>query len=130
MNKNHELQPMAGRFNIYSRPDKPATFTTQQAAEALNVSRSCITNIVNRYDLPRTKDHKQHGAPSVFDYVKVKKIAEILKNQKHRQPGKTKVNTPDMDAEAAKHPLVTNPLFLKISYFPDVTPECFKSEDD
>lgn len=28
-------------------------------------------------------------------------------------------------ADAAEHPLVTDPRFLKLSYFPDVTPACF-----
>ena len=122
--KNLELQPMAERFNFTSRPEVERSFTTQQAAEALNVSKSTIVSLTRRFALPFKKDSSQRGTPSVFSYATVKKMAEILKNPR------TKRTTPDADADAAAHPLVKNPLFLKLSYFPDIVPECFKDEGD
>lgn len=124
MIKNLELKPMAERFNITSRPETERTFTTAEAAEALNCSKATIAQLVRRFALPFVRSKTGKGAARLFEYATVKKMAEILKSPR------VKKTTPDTDADAAAHPLVTNPDFLKLSYFPDVIPACFAEDGD
>ena len=62
---------------------------------------------------------------AMFFYLRYSKhgyeIAVVGESEKTATPKKQETT-----ADAAEHPLVTDPRFLKLSYFPDVVPACFE----
>lgn len=85
-------------------------YTIDELSQILQVTAGVISHRVANYRLPVYK----YGKKNLYDENTLIKLKELLND--------------DIQTNNS-HPLVTNPLFLKTEYFPDVIPNCFKSRD-
>ena len=106
-------------------------FTASQVAEMAGCTSSWIsyTAIKNNIDHIVKPNHQSKVA--FYSKDAAEKIIEIINKRKAEKELKKKNKeavtvTPDENAEA--HPLVIDPRCLRLSYWPDIVPECFKVE--
>ena len=115
---------------IYTqRPANERLFLASDMAAALGISLPCFYSLMKSLDLDRrlAPDGRGHIV-SYFDHNALKRCEEELKrreSEKTATPKKTETT-----ADAAEHPLVKDPRYLKLSYFPDIVPACFEEVDE
>ena len=120
-----------GDFGLFDRPDVQKTYTVQEIADMFNVTTDTVRNISNRMNLPHEYITKNRARLAVYPYEVVKIFREYFeareKQRKLAEERKIKVViSEEATATELDHPLVKDKRFLKLSYFPDVIPDCFK----
>lgn len=111
---------MSDKYNYATRPENERLFSTAEVAEAAGVHPATINALARDngvlYSIMKI-DGKRRAR---YTYEAMRQLVELAsvdhKQRKTLQYG---------DDEASEHPLVTDKRLLKLSYFPDVTPECF-----
>ena len=117
-------EAMREKFNYTQRPENSRLFLAAEMANALEITIPCFYSLMKKLDLDNIKkpDGRGHNV-MYFTHDALKRCEEELKRRETEKtitPKKTETT-----ADAAEHPLVTDPRFLKLSYFPETTPACF-----
>ena len=117
---------MREKFNITQRPADPRTFLVSDIANALGISEPFAYRLVVKLQLSYTKlpDGRGHNVIHL-SYDALARCREELERRENAEKAKREIGRAELEAAQAEHPLVTDPRFLKLSYFPDVTPACF-----
>lgn len=110
----------------FDEPEKQRTFTTEQIAELLQISVSFLLNTARRNNL-QIKKRKDCSHAYYWSYLDFKIIERAVRVNKKINAMRRPKNV--QNSSAAEHPLVTDKRLLNLYYFPDVIPDCFKTED-
>ena len=118
---------MREKFNITQRPADPRTFLVSDIANALGISEPFAYRLVVKLQLSYTKlpDGRGHNVIHL-SYDALARCRKELERRENAEKAKQENERAELEAAQAEHPLVTDPRFLKLSYFPDVTPACFE----
>ena len=107
------------------RPENERKFLASDMANALEVTLPTFYSLMKSLDLERRIQRDKRGRNvSYFTHDALKRCEEELKRRESEKTATPKKQ--ETTADAAEHPLVKDPRFLKLSYFPDVTPACFE----
>ena len=111
------------------RPENERLFLASDMAAALGITAPCFYSLMKSLDLERRIQRDKRGRNvSYFTHDALKRCEEELKRRESEKTATLKKQ--ETTADAAEHPLVTDPRFLKLSYFPETTPACFSEVDE
>lgn len=119
------------KYLYTSKPDIQKIYTTQEIAEYLDTSETIVRNIASYYHIQRSVAPTGNSRAAFYTYDAVREIKahfEAKKNKESQAKIRQKLLEKElMDEELSTlHPLVKDKRFLKLSYFPDVVPDCFE----
>ena len=112
-----------------SRPEVQKVYTTKEVAELLDVSEAIIRGIVQYHNLDQSIVSTKSSRVAIYSYDTVRQIKEIHEarlNKIKMSEQKRMLKEMQTDEDAQLHPLVTDKRCLKLSYWPDIVPNCFK----
>lgn len=118
---------MIEKFSYTDKPEEERLFTTIEVAKIAHVEPASVYNICKRECIAYKIKYINCRKTALYDFRTMKRIVEICKKNKGQ---KVIENKPAETIEQLRkeHPLVTDDKFFKLSYFPDVVPNCFKTE--
>ena len=124
-------EAMREKFNYTQRPENERKFLASDMANALEVTLPTFYSLMKKLDLDSSleKDARGHKV-LVFTHDALARCREELERRESAENAKRETGRAELEAAQAEHPLVTDPRFLKLSYFPDVTPACFSEVDE
>ncbi len=112
------------------RATEENNYTTKQLAELLGTSSSCVSNIAIRYNIPKKVLIAEKSRVAYFSKESLEKFRNILDEMQDKrakwEQKRTEATAAELEEAEALHPLVKDKRFLKLSYFPNVVPDCFK----
>lgn len=120
-------EAMREKFNYTQRPESPRLFLAADMANALEITIPCFYSLMKKLDLDNIKkpDGRGHNV-MYFTHDALARCREELERRENAEKAKRENGRAELEAAQAEHPLVTDPRFLKLSYFPDVVPACFE----
>ena len=117
-------EAMREKFNYTQRPESPRLFLAAEMANALEITIPCFYSLMKKLDLDNIK--KPDGRGHNVMYFTHDALARCREELERREKAEKEPGRAELEAAQAEHPLVTDPRFLKLSYFPDVVPACFE----
>lgn len=116
------------------KPDKNRTFTTKEIAQAFGTSIQTVRNFAHYRGLQPVVVKKQDsGKVSVWNYDFYKMFSAFWKSRLlriHAKEIKEKEQvTNNLEELKKQHPLVVDFRCFKLSWWPEVIPECFLDID-
>ena len=116
------------KWDYTQKPENGREFTFEEMANALDITKSKLYGLIDKLDLDSRYEKNAHGRKTlVFTYEAFRQCAEELERKEAAE--KEKKVKPSYEASQAEHPLVTDPRFLKLSYFPNIIPACFEEAE-
>jgi len=113
--------------DMYSKPDTQKIYTTQEVADLLDVSITHVRRIARLSNVEFTFVTMNRARNMVFNYDAVRLMQYYWKkNCKDRVKVAKKKTEPEEETDGADHPLVFDKRCLKLAFWPDVIPDCFK----
>ena len=124
-------EAMREKFNYTQRPESPRLFLAAEMANALEITIPCFYSLMKKLDLDNIKkpDGRGHNV-MYFTHDALARCREELERRENADRAKRENGRAELEAAQAEHPLVTDPRFLKLSYFPETTPACFSEVDE
>ena len=124
-------EAMREKFNYTQRPESPRLFLAADMANALEITIPCFYSLMKKLDLDNIKkpDGRGHNV-MYFTHDALARCREELERRENADRAKRENGRAELEAAQAEHPLVTDPRFLKLSYFPETTPACFCEADE
>ena len=121
-------------YSMTQRPDKQKSYSVLEAADLLNTSDMEIRRIIGYYKIKHEIVRTKQSRAIMIDYDAYRLVKDIHEEkEKRRQEAAERAVIKRQKAEeengaddAEAHPLVKDKRFLKLSFFPDVVPDCFK----
>lgn len=113
-------------------------FTTKEVAQALGYSSSGIINLANRKGVKYKTIKTTTGKCSIFSYTEYQQLKKYVEERREIIAKFNKLNlanlptlpaSPSSEDIKLAHPLVIDERFLRLDFFPDVTPKCFENID-
>ena len=113
------------------RPENERKFLASDMANALEITLPTFYSLMKKLDLNSSleKDARGHKV-LVFTHDALARCREELERRESAENAKRETGRAELEAAQAEHPLVTDPNFLKLSYFPETTPACFSEVDE
>jgi hypothetical protein len=113
------------------RPENERKFLASDMANALEVTLPTFYSLMKKLDLDNIKkpDGRGHNV-MYFTHDALARCREELERRENAEKTKRETGRAELEAAQAEHPLVTDPRFLKLSYFPETTPACFSEVDE
>ena len=122
-----------GMFGIYEKPDAQKVYTVQETADLLEASCDEVRKYIVYRNIPHKVIRTKESRAIILDYDAVRLIKEYheakLKKReetKRNELLKTQREETVVTEQAEDHPLVTDKRCLKLSWWPDIIPDCFK----
>lgn len=121
-----------GEYGIYEKPDIQKVYTVQETADLLEASCDEVRKIISYRNIAHKVVATKQSRAILLDYDAVRLVKEYHdeKVRKRKEAARHAENEKQKHEEetvgAEDHPLVTDKRFLKLSYFPDIVPDCFK----
>ena len=122
-----------GMFGIYDKPDKQKVYTVQETADLLEASCDEVRKYIVYRNIPHQVIRTKESRAIILDYDAVRLIkeyheAKLKKREETKKNELLKKQSEDAaGAEKAEdHPLVTDKRCLKLNWWPDIIPDCFK----
>ncbi len=124
-------EAMREKFNYTQRPDAPREFLVSDIANALEITVPCAYSLITKLNLDYIKrpDGRGHNV-MYFNHDAIGLCREELERREAKKRATGAIVRKETEAAQAEHPLVTDPNFLKLSYFPETTPACFSEVDE
>ena len=124
---------MADAYSLTQKPEIDRIYTVHEIAELFECSDNVVRNISFRLDIPHTYITKNKARVTIYPYGSLRLFKNYF-NARAKKRNETALKKVTLireeettDAEdATAHPLVKDKRFLKLSFFPDVIPDCFK----
>ena len=122
-----------GMFGIYEKPDAQKVYTVQETADLLEASCDEVRKYIVYRNIPHKVIRTKESRAIILDYdavrlikeyheAKLKKREETKKNELLKKQSEETADT----EKAEDHPLVTDKRCLKLNWWPDIIPDCFK----
>jgi hypothetical protein len=116
------------------RPDVQKFYTVQETADLLDTSCDEVRRIVLYYKVKHETVRTKQSKAIMLDYDAYRLVKDIHEEKEQRRKEaaeravikRQKAEEENGADDASVHPLVKDKRFLKLSFFPDVVPECFK----
>lgn len=116
------------------RPDVQKFYSVQETADLLDTSCDEVRRIVLYYKVKHETVRTRQSKAIMLNYDAYRLVKDIHEEkEKRRQEAAERAVIKRQKAEeengaddADAHPLVKDKRFLKLSFFPDVIPDCFK----
>jgi hypothetical protein len=116
------------KWNYTQQPEEKKIFNINEMAAALDVTTGAVYALIKKLDLPSFRIPDKYGHKLM--YFSHESLALCREELERRKKSRAKESQPaEIGEQQAEHPLVTDPRFLKLSYFPDVTPACFQEAE-
>ena len=117
------------KWDYTQRPENSRLFLAAEMANALEITIPCFYSLMKKLDLDNIKkpDGRGHNV-MYFTHDALARCREELERRENAEKAKT--GRAELEAAQAEHPLVTDPNFLKLSYFPETIPACFIEVDE
>lgn len=114
------------KWDYTQRPENERLFLAAEMANALEITIPCFYSLMKKLDLDNIKkpDGRGHNV-MYFTHDALARCREELERRENAENAKRETVRAELEAAQAEHPLVTDPRFLKLSYFPETTPACF-----
>jgi hypothetical protein len=113
------------------RPENERKFLASDMANALEVTLPTFYSLMRKLDLDNEIVKDARGRKVlVFTHDALARCREELERREKTENAKRETGRAELEAAQAEHPLVTDPNFLKLSYFPETTPACFSEVDE
>ena len=109
--------------DTWTRPATERLFLAAEMANALEITIPCFYSLMKKLDLDNIK--KPDGRGHNVMYFTHDALARCREELERREKAEKETGRAELEAAQAEHPLVTDPRFLKLSYFPETTPACF-----
>ena len=115
-----------------SKPEVQKIYTTNEIADILNISAARVRNLVNYYHIEHSIAPTGNSRAAYYSYDTMRQIKDIFESmQKKQDKERIKKQLAALNCESEEelknlHPLVTDPRCLKLSWWPDVIPNCFE----
>ena len=120
-------EAMREKFNYTQRPENERKFLASDMANALEVTLPTFYSLMKKLDLDSSLVKDARGRKVlVFTHDALARCREELERSENAEKAKRETGRAELEAAQAEHPLVTDPRCLKLSYWPDVIPDCFK----
>ena len=119
------------------RPDVQKFYTVQETADLLDTSCDEVRRIVLYYKVKHETVRTKQSKAIMLDYDAYRLVKDIHEEKEQRRKEaaeravikRQKAEEENGADDASAHPLVKDRRFLKLSYFPDVIPNCFEEEE-
>ena len=116
------------------RPDVQKFYTVQETADLLDTSCDEVRRIVLYYKVKHETVRTRQSKAIMLDYDAYRLVKDIHEEKEQRRKEaaeravirKQKAEEENGADDESAHPLVKDKRFLKLSFFPDVIPDCFK----
>lgn len=122
-----------GIFGIYEKPDKQKVYTVQETADLLEASCDEVRKYIVYRNIPHKVIRTKESRAIILDYDAVRLIKEYHEAKLKKREETKKNELLKMQSEetagaekAEDHPLVTDKRCLKLNWWPDIIPDCFK----
>ena len=122
-----------GMFGIYEKPEAQKVYTVQETADLLEASCDEVRKYIVYRNIPHKVIRTKESRAIILDYDAVRLIKEYheakLKKReetKRNELLKKQREETAVTEQAEDHPLVTDKRCLKLSWWPDIIPDCFK----
>ena len=121
---------LKGMFSVTQRPEIQKIYTVQEIADLLETSCETVRNITNHYKVEHKIESTKKSRAAIYTYDAMRQIEAYYKERQRKAIKKTKKveEVTEVIEGAELHPLVTDKRCLKLSWWPDIVPECFKVE--
>lgn len=116
------------------RPDVHKFYTVQETADLLDTSCDEVRRIVLYYKVKHETVRTKQSKAIMLDYDAYRLVKDIHEEKEQRRKEaaeravikRQKAEEENGADDESAHPLVKDKRFLKLSFFPDVIPDCFK----
>ncbi len=116
------------------RPDVQKFYTVQETADLLDTSCEEVRRIVLYYKVKHETVRTKQSKAIMLDYDAYRLVKNIHEEKEQRRKEaaeravikRQKAEEENGADDASAHPLIKDKRFLKLSFFPDVIPDCFK----
>jgi hypothetical protein len=116
-------------YEVTQIPDRETYFTTKEVAVITGCAFSSVGNLAKKANLKPLIRKTSNSRCAFWSYRQMRIIQELFGRRKvSGQEKPVIINIKEEKME--EHPLVTDPKFLNLSYFPDVTPKCFEEDEE
>ena len=112
------MDDMQKKWGVAQRPEIERKFTTEEVARALGVTGATISAICSKYGI--IIELTDHGRKALYTHE------NLLEIRAHLGGNQTRYTPPPLVEKAEDHPLVTDERCLRLNYWPDTVPKCFK----
>lgn len=110
--------------------EKMGLYTASEMAAALEITIPSFYSLMKKLELDNIKKNDSRGRKVMyFTHDALARCREELKRREAAENIKLETIRTELEAAQAEHPLVTDPRFLKLSFFPDVIPVCFQEAE-
>lgn len=130
--RTKKLDTSKDKFLWTQKPDVQKVYTTQEIADVLGTTATVIRNITSYYNIEHSIQTTGNARAAFYSYDSMRLIKQyyeaIQKKADMAEKNKLRLafEKKEADSEKEQHPLVTDERFLKLSYFPEVVPNCFE----
>ena len=116
------------------RPDVQKFYTVQETADLLDTSCDEVRRIVLYYKVKHETVRTKQSKAIMLDYDAYRLVKDIHEEKEKRRKEaaeravikRQKAEEENGADDESAHPLVKDKRFLKLSFFPDIVPDCFK----
>ena len=119
-----------GMFGIYEKPEAQKVYTVQETADLLEASCDEVRKYIVYRNIPHKVIRTKESRAIILDYDAVRLIKEYheakLKKREETKRNELLKKQKEETEKAEDHPLVTDKRCLKLSWWPDIIPDCFK----
>lgn len=119
-----------GMFGIYEKPEAQKVYTVQETADLLEASCDEVRKYIVYRNIPHKVIRTKESRAIILDYDAVRLIKEYheakLKKREETKRNELLKKQKEETEKEEDHPLVTDKRCLKLSWWPDIIPDCFK----
>ena len=118
------------KWEYTQKPANERKFLASEMATALEITIPSFYALMRKLNLDYELEENHYGHKVfVFSHAALARCREELERRENKAREIVLEQQAELEAQQAEPPLVTDPRFLKLSYFPNVIPACFEEAE-
>jgi hypothetical protein len=118
------------KWEYTQKPANERKFTALEMATALEITMPSFYALMKKLDLDYELITNYNSRKvMLFSHEALARCREELERRENKAREIAQEQQTELEAAQAEHPLVTDPRFLKLSYFPNIIPACFEEAE-
>ena len=118
------------KWEYTQKPANERKFLASEMATALEITVPSFYALMKKLNLDYEVKENHYGRKVfVFSHKELARCREELERRENKTKEIAQGQQAELEAAQTEHPLVTDPRFLKLSYFPNVMPACFEEAE-
>lgn len=118
------------KWEYTQKPANERKFLASEMATALEITMPAFYALMKKLNLDYELEVNHYGHKVfVFSHKELARCREELERRENKAREIAQEQQAELEAQQAEHPLVTDPRFLKLSYFPNIIPACFEEAE-